>query len=303
MYYIYHVFGKKIGVTQNINNRIITEQGYDPSEFEILEISNDINYVSKRERQLQKEYGYKIDKDSYKQVINQKKQPQMKLNVTEQTVTFPCPVNKLKGRLMDAIGLNFETPDGKYILDVDLADWIVKNAHTSMFNSDRSFVYNKALAKYANSSVPTQSKLPVMQINEMLKNVFASYQEAINEDNKNKSTKNEDNVFDSIRDWALDRGLYQKGNAKTQYIKLMEESGELAQALLKDDKAEIIDAIGDMVVVLTNLSYMTGVKIEDCIESAYNEIKDRKGSMQNGTFVKETSTTAKLNRDTTITLY
>lgn len=301
MYYIYHVFGKKIGVTQNINNRIITEQGYSPSEFEILEISNDINYVSKKERQLQKEYGYKIDKDSYKQVINQKKQPQMKLNVTEQTVTFPCPVNKLKGRLMDAIGLNFETPDGKYILDTDLADWIVKNAHMSMFNSDRSFVYNKALAKYVNSR-NANNNIPSRTLSNPIEQALAELYEQLTGKQKTNTNKSDNNVFDSIRDWALDRGLYQKGDAKTQYIKLMEESGELAQALLKDNKAEIIDAIGDMVVVLTNLSYMAGVKIEDCIESAYNEIKDRKGSMQNGTFVKETSTKAKLNRDTTITL-
>ena len=288
MYYIYHVFGKKIGVTQNINNRVITEQGYGPSEFEILEISNDINYVSKKERQLQKEYGYKIDKDSYKQVINQKKQSQMKLNVTEQTVTFPCPVSKLKGRLMDAIGLNFETSDGKYILDADLADWIVKNAHMSMFNSDRSFIYNKALAKYVDSKNNNSNDIPSRVLNNPIEQALAEIYLALNNKEKTTTSKSEDNIFDSIRDWALDRGLYQKGDTKTQYIKLMEESGELAQALLKDNKAEIIDAIGDMVVVLTNLSYMAGVKIEDCIESAYNEIKDRKGLMQNGTFVKNT---------------
>ena len=288
MYYIYHVFGKKIGVTQNINNRVITEQGYGPSEFEILEISNDINYVSKKERQLQKEYGYKIDKDSYKQVINQKKQSQMKLNVTEQTVTFPCPVSKLKGRLMDAIGLNFETSDGKYILDADLADWIVKNAHMSMFNSDRSFIYNKALAKYVDSKNNNSNDIPSRVLNNPIEQALAEIYLALNNKEKTTTSKSEDNIFDSIRDWALDRGLYQKGDTKTQYIKLMEESGELAQALLKDNKAEIIDAIGDMVVVLTNLSYMAGVKIEDCIESAYNEIKDRKGLIQNGTFVKNT---------------
>ena len=67
----------------------------------------------------------------------------------------------------------------------------------------------------------------------------------------------------------------------------MEEAGELAQALLKDRKEETIDAIGDMVVVLTNLAELVGVDIEDCIISAYNEIKDRKGKMDNGTFVKE----------------
>ena len=68
----------------------------------------------------------------------------------------------------------------------------------------------------------------------------------------------------------------------------MEEAGELAEALLKNDKYEIKDAIGDMVVVLTNLAVLEGMQIESCIESAYQEIANRKGKMENGTFVKQT---------------
>ena len=73
---------------------------------------------------------------------------------------------------------------------------------------------------------------------------------------------------------------------KTQYVKLQEEAGELAKALLQNDEAEIVDGIGDMVVVLTNLSHLNGVDIETCIESAYKEISTRDGRMINGTFVK-----------------
>ncbi|MGI9555968.1 MAG: MazG-like family protein, partial [Cyanophyceae cyanobacterium] len=61
-----------------------------------------------------------------------------------------------------------------------------------------------------------------------------------------------------------------------------------AQALLKDDQPEVIDAIGDMVVVLTNLAHQRGVSIERCINDAYKVISKRKGKMINGTFVKET---------------
>jgi NTP pyrophosphatase (non-canonical NTP hydrolase) len=68
----------------------------------------------------------------------------------------------------------------------------------------------------------------------------------------------------------------------------MEEAGELAQALLKNDRYEVKDAIGDMVVVLTNLAVLEGMEIENCIDSAYNEIANRKGKMENGTFVKQT---------------
>ena len=67
----------------------------------------------------------------------------------------------------------------------------------------------------------------------------------------------------------------------------MEEAGELAEALLKNDRYEIKDAIGDMVVVLTNLAALEGMQIENCIELAYNEIANRKGEMINGTFVKD----------------
>lgn len=94
------------------------------------------------------------------------------------------------------------------------------------------------------------------------------------------------NRFELIRDWAKEKGILKKGDAKTQYVKLQEESGELAKALLNNDKEEIIDAIGDIVVVLTNLAELEGLKIEDCIDSAYNVIKNRTGKMINGTFIK-----------------
>lgn len=95
------------------------------------------------------------------------------------------------------------------------------------------------------------------------------------------------NEFQSIRNWATERGLYLKGDAKTQCLKLQEEVGELSRALLKNEHDEVVDAIGDIVVVLTNLSELVDVKIEDCINSAYQVIKNRKGEMKNGTFIKQ----------------
>ena len=94
------------------------------------------------------------------------------------------------------------------------------------------------------------------------------------------------NEFQPVRDWAQARGIYEKGDPKTQYIKLLEESGELAKAILKNDDKEFVDAIGDCVVVLTNLAKLKGYTIEECINSAYNEIANRKGEMVGGTFVK-----------------
>jgi hypothetical protein len=99
MYYLYHIPGKKIGVTRNLNTRVTLIQGYKENEYEVLEQSYDIDYISDREIELQKSYGYKVDRQSYKNLINKNKQ--MQINATEQTSTFPCPLNKLKGQLMD----------------------------------------------------------------------------------------------------------------------------------------------------------------------------------------------------------
>ena len=95
------------------------------------------------------------------------------------------------------------------------------------------------------------------------------------------------NEFEPIREWASNRGIYDKGDAKTQFIKLSEEMGELAVSILKGNENEFRDAIGDCAVVLTNLAKLKGYNIEDCINESYAVIAKRKGEMINGTFVKE----------------
>ena len=254
MYNIYHIPGKKIGVTRNLNKRVTVQQGYAPGEYEVLLTSDDINYVSAMELELQKSYGYKVDRQSYTNLINKNKK--MKINATEQTSTFPCPLDKLKGRLMDNLDLSWETSNGKFEITKENIPWIMANARTSMFNDNRSYIYNKAF-----------------------------YEAFFNPAHNPKVTSGR---FDLIRSWAKERGIYDKGNSHTQYVKLMEEAGELAKALLENDAHEFRDAIGDMVVVLTNLAALENMTIEDCIDSAYQEIASRKGEMINGTFVKET---------------
>ena len=93
-------------------------------------------------------------------------------------------------------------------------------------------------------------------------------------------------IFDKIRQWTLDRNL-QEGDPKGQILKLLEESGELASGLAKNNEAEVKDAIGDIVVVLTVLSLQLDINIEECLELAYLEIKDRSGKLVDGIFVKE----------------
>jgi len=270
IYYIYHIFGKKIGVTRNLNSRITVQQGYQPSEYEVLDSSDDIDYISAKEAELQLLYGYKIDRDSYKELMNLIKLKQMETNATDQTTTFACPVNKLKGQLLDNLGKEISYPYGSFKLTPTIIDWIMTNVRTSMYNPNRSYVYNKALNEYINL-LPKAGKVD---------DRLAS---------KEPKTEKAPNVYKLIRAWAKERGIYEKGDSKTQYVKLMEEAGELAKALLTNNKLEIKDAIGDMVVVLTNLAKLENMKLEDCVFSAYTEIANRKGSMQNGTFVKSSS--------------
>ena len=263
MYTIYHIPGKKIGVTRNINKRVTEQQGYAPDEYEVLLTSDDINYISTMEIELQKSYGYKVDRQTYKNLIN--KRNKMNINATEQTSTFPCPLNKLKGQLMDNLDLSWETSHGTFKITKENIPWIVSNARTSMFDPNRSYVYNKAFANLTYHNTP----------------------KTVMFDKKKKKKKNKPNIYDLIRSWASDKGIYKTGDSRTQYVKLMEEAGELAQALLKNDETEVIDAIGDMVVVLTNLAKLRGHDIEACVASAYGVIKDRQGKMINGTFVKD----------------
>jgi len=267
MYTIYHIPGKKIGVTRNINKRVTEQQGYAPDEYEVLLTSDDINYISTMEIELQKSYGYKVDRQTYKNLIN--KRNKMNINATEQTSTFPCPLNKLKGQLMDNLDLSWETSHGTFKITKENIPWILSNARTSMFDPNRCYVYNKAFSNLTYHNTPNTVMF----------------------DRKKKKKKNKPNIYDLIRTWATEKGIYKTGDSRTQYVKLMEEAGELAQALLKNDETEVIDAIGDMVVVLTNLAKLRGHNIEDCITSAYSVIKDRQGKMINGTFVKNGAVT------------
>jgi NTP pyrophosphatase (non-canonical NTP hydrolase) len=93
-----------------------------------------------------------------------------------------------------------------------------------------------------------------------------------------------------VRQWGQDRNIIgpnAKATVHTQFEKLREEFLELEDAIAREDQHELIDAIGDMTVVLILLSELAGVRFETCLVAAYEEIRDRKGSMINGAFVKQ----------------
>lgn len=129
--------------------------------------------------------------------------------------------------------------------------------------------------------------------------------------NEIQKSQNNNNlpICNNIRNWASDKGIYKNGDLKTQALKLVEEVGELAKAILSNNESEIIDAIGDCGVVLVNVAELTEIHFtksgircsmctckagktcmeitfENCLGSAYDVIKSRTGKMKNGTFVK-----------------
>ena len=253
-YKIYHIPGKKIGCTTNVQKRVIEEQGYKPGEYEILFETDDIKEASDAERTLQQDLGYKVDLKPYKELF---KSNYMKTHSSsEATTTFKIPLNDIDASFLTDLVL--ETTRGTFKLDAqDKIDWVLSNVHASQFGPATCYIYNKAMAEAG----------PFEKL-------------------ENKQTVNKE-VFDNIRNWGFQKGILQGGDTKTQLIKLYEEAGELSEAVLKNNKNDIIDAVGDIIIVLTNFAELQGVCIEDCIQSAYNEVSNRTGRMINGTFVKD----------------
>ena len=252
-YKIYHIPGVKVGCTTSIQRRVIEAQGYKPGEYEILFETDNVAEASHAEKQLQKDLGYKVDRKLYKDLF---KKAMNKHTSSPATTTFKISSKDLDAKFL--ADLEIKTQYGTFKLDsTDKIDWVISNIHDSQFGPNTCYIYNKAMANAGEFQKLEEPK------------------------------ENNQNQFELIREWAQNRGLFDKGDIKTQLIKLYEESGELSQAVLKNDKAGIIDAIGDSVVVLTNLAYLVGTDIETCINSAYNEISNRTGRMINGTFVKD----------------
>ena len=280
-YYLYHVKGLKIGVTNNVKRRVEEEQGFAPEEYEILASSADKEIISRMEFDQQRKFGYSTDRESYAQATRPK-QPYAgdKPNVTDQTVTFPCPIVKLDGWMRSKLPLSITIPNkGIALVTLENINEVMDLVQTSQWRKERCYIYNNKL--YAACQYPlAQGSNDFMSMTVNEPSYAYDYQPP-----KATATCNKC-IFPKIREWAKERGIFDKGDAKTQYVKLMEEAGEVARAILKNDTPEIKDGIGDMVVVLTNLAHLSGLTIEECIESAYDVISKRQGAMVNGSFVK-----------------
>ena len=126
---------------------------------------------------------------------------------------------------------------------------------------------------------------------EFLVNECGELQKEVNEYRQQEETKLTETLdltqlTNRIKGWAVDRNLHTADHVK-QALKLGEEFGELCQGIVKGNEEQIKDSLGDMYVVMTILSMQLGLEIEECVYHAYDEIKDRKGKMVDGIFVKE----------------
>ena len=93
-------------------------------------------------------------------------------------------------------------------------------------------------------------------------------------------------LINKVEQWFIDRNLHTL-NGAGQLVKLTEEVRELEDAFITDDRAEEVDAVGDIMVVLIGYCMQRDLDITDCLASAYEEIKDRKGKVIDGMFWKE----------------
>ena len=87
--------------------------------------------------------------------------------------------------------------------------------------------------------------------------------------------------------WATQKGILNNGTPRAQAMKTWEETDELIQAIENDDREEIIDALGDILVTIIIQAEMQGLSLTECLNSAYNVISKRTGKMVDGQFVKD----------------
>lgn len=270
---VYHILPKgtyvgKVGATGNVKKRVEEQQGAKiyGTDYVVLRETDDLRTASDTEIHFQKLFGYPVDPTNYFDIKSKNTKKMKKLEYGP--VHFQLAKNLQwysNYQIEDRTELvNSMLNDGVAIADKTL-DPITHskkiNSLVAILQKSRWDGYYLA-ARAVDTLLATEDELPQWH-------------------NEVKAS------FDLIREWAIARNLYEDGDTTTQTLKLGEEYGELCKAVVDRNDHEFKDAIGDMVVVLTNLAHLGGTSIEECIDLAYNEIKDRKGRMINGTFVKE----------------
>jgi NTP pyrophosphatase (non-canonical NTP hydrolase) len=107
------------------------------------------------------------------------------------------------------------------------------------------------------------------------------------ETNNKKFMRNYQELEKLVIEWSREKGILQNGTPIAQAHKTWEEVNELEEAIRNDDREEVIDALGDILVTIIIQAEMQGLKLTECLESAYNVISKRTGKMVDGQFVKD----------------
>ena len=281
MYTVYHLAEmEKVGCTSRFEARM-KEQGFEPLEEYVKFRSSDIAEASWAEAELRKFYGYKEDSTmTYKEKFSKNTDTTTTKVWKDSHYVGWNELNKKASKedllksLQKYSEVSLVTKGGHWTFSPAEYDGLVSKAASSQYKDFYWSTKNlENLKKNERSIYPGDATITV---NETVADGPCTHTNQIPE-------------FQQIRDWATERGLYSKGDAKTQYLKLQEEAGEVARAILKSDQPEIIDGLGDVLVVLINLAHLCGYKLEDCLAEAYDVISKRSGKMVNGTFVKTES--------------
>ena len=270
-YGIYIIHEKqKVGLAKNLDDRL-AQQGYTRDEAVIfMEDIEELRVARMIEKQVQEAFGY----TAYEQgedlvdiaIKQQEKMSKDKVFKTFEGNTIGFPMEQES--ILDTIGRGC-------VLSTLKGDYTASSVD----------IHNLFEAGHFRKSKFQNGKLKTYLYTKIVDNYF--------KDKGNETETAVENtsypLFDLIREWATDRGIMgPKGRLETQTLKLGEEFGELQKAVLKDDKPEITDAIGDICVVLTSIAYFNGTTIEACIQEAYDVISKRTGKTNaKGDFIKE----------------
>ncbi|AHL19663.1 phosphoribosyl-ATP pyrophosphohydrolase family protein [Enterococcus phage VD13] len=96
---------------------------------------------------------------------------------------------------------------------------------------------------------------------------------------------NFEELITQVEEWSRNKGL-DKAAPEKQFLKVIEEVGEVAAAMARNDREELVDGLGDTFVTLIILCQQLGVEPHEALDTAYGVISKRTGKMIDGVFVK-----------------
>jgi NTP pyrophosphatase (non-canonical NTP hydrolase) len=168
-----------------------------------------------------------------------------------------------------------------------MENFIGKKVYGFKFESVRNVAYAPEMDKYIGKigTIETYSKGDFYRVN--FGEISWMYPEELIENYLVRNQQNFDENIDNVIMWASSRGLISHENVKMQMLKVVEEVGETASAVLKGDRDATVDGIGDSFVTLIILARQLGLDPSYCLDRAWNEIKDRKGKTVDGIFIKK----------------